>query len=171
MTLTYTLTAAMKAPCRSARSRWRLCGLALLLDRRHQPRPSGSTSLMSPLTITFPPADPDTRADRVLRCRSQLTYRVRQNNNQPWTLTLLADGRSNFRPVHRRYLQRQLDRDAGAAVSERHAEQDRRAAARRGCRQHQPDDDQGQITFRLANSWNYTAGLYTQTIVFTLTAP
>ena len=30
---------------------------------------------------------------------------------------------------------------------------------------------QGQITFRLANSWNYTAGLYTQTVVFTLTAP
>ena len=29
----------------------------------------------------------------------------------------------------------------------------------------------GQITFRLANSWNYTAGLYTQTIVFTLSAP
>jgi hypothetical protein len=30
---------------------------------------------------------------------------------------------------------------------------------------------QGQVTFRLANSWNYTAGLYTQTVVFTLTAP
>ena len=30
---------------------------------------------------------------------------------------------------------------------------------------------QGQVTFRLANSWTYTAGLYTQTIVFTLTTP
>jgi hypothetical protein len=29
----------------------------------------------------------------------------------------------------------------------------------------------GQIAFRLANSWTYTAGLYTQTIVFTLAAP
>jgi hypothetical protein len=30
---------------------------------------------------------------------------------------------------------------------------------------------QGQITFRLANAWTYAAGTYTQTIVFTLSAP
>ena len=29
----------------------------------------------------------------------------------------------------------------------------------------------GSVTFRLANSWNYTAGLYTQTVTFTLSAP
>ncbi|HXW07307.1 MAG TPA: hypothetical protein VD833_18875, partial [Vicinamibacterales bacterium] len=29
----------------------------------------------------------------------------------------------------------------------------------------------GSVTFRLANSWNYSAGTYTQTIVFTLTSP
>ena len=29
----------------------------------------------------------------------------------------------------------------------------------------------GSVTFRLANSWNYAAGMYTQTIVFTLSTP
>ena len=30
---------------------------------------------------------------------------------------------------------------------------------------------QGQVTFRLVNSWTYTSGVYTQVVVFTLTAP
>ena len=29
----------------------------------------------------------------------------------------------------------------------------------------------GSIVFQLANSWNYTSGQYTQTVVFTLSAP
>lgn len=29
----------------------------------------------------------------------------------------------------------------------------------------------GSVTFRLVNAWTYTAGTYTQTVVFTLTAP
>jgi hypothetical protein len=29
----------------------------------------------------------------------------------------------------------------------------------------------GSVTFRLANSWLYSAGNYTQTLVFTLSAP
>jgi hypothetical protein len=29
----------------------------------------------------------------------------------------------------------------------------------------------GSVIFRLANAWTYTAGTYTQTIVFTLSAP
>jgi hypothetical protein len=70
---------------------------------------------------------------------AQLTYRVRQNNDQPpfqnGTLSKtvaqrLAGGIGNLNPTAT-----------------------------------------GQIAFRLANSWNYTAGLYTQTIVFTLSAP
>ena len=30
---------------------------------------------------------------------------------------------------------------------------------------------QGDVTFRFVNSWNYTVGNYTQTITFTLTSP
>ena len=30
---------------------------------------------------------------------------------------------------------------------------------------------QGDVTFRFANSWNYTVGNYTQTITFTLSSP
>ena len=69
-----------------------------------------------------------------------------------------------------RYLQYQLGRHAGAAVPERRDEQDRRAADRLGTG-NQANTSQGQITFRLANSWNYVPGLYTQTVVFTLAAP
>jgi hypothetical protein len=29
----------------------------------------------------------------------------------------------------------------------------------------------GSVVFRLANSWNYSAGIYSQTLVFTLSAP
>jgi hypothetical protein len=29
----------------------------------------------------------------------------------------------------------------------------------------------GSVTFRLANAWTYSTGTYTQTVVFTLTAP
>ena len=32
-------------------------------------------------------------------------------------------------------------------------------------------DSIGSITFRLANSWTYDLGSYTQTILFTLSAP
>ena len=31
--------------------------------------------------------------------------------------------------------------------------------------------ENGSLTFRLANSWTYNAASYTQTLVFTLTAP
>ena len=124
---------------------------------------------MSPLTITFAPADPDT-VPIVASAPVQLTYRVRQNNNQPWTLTVLADGDLISGSVNGRYLQCQLGRDAGAAVSERHLSKTvaQRLASGVG---NLANPSQGQITFRLANSWNYSAGLYTQTIVFTLSAP
>jgi hypothetical protein len=29
----------------------------------------------------------------------------------------------------------------------------------------------GSVVFRLANSWTYSAGFYSQTVVFTLSAP
>jgi hypothetical protein len=31
--------------------------------------------------------------------------------------------------------------------------------------------ENGSVTFRLANAWTYSAGIYTQTLVLTLSAP
>jgi hypothetical protein len=124
---------------------------------------------ISPTAIVFATADPDT-VPIIASAPVQVTYRVRQNNFNPWILSVLAGG----------------DLVAGAAkvdisniswvatpsppfqsgVMSKTVAQ--RVASGTG---NVANTSQGQITFRLANSWNYTAGLYSQTVVFTLTAP
>ena len=71
-------------------------GFAWVLRGRHAARAGTSRGQrldlsVSPLNISFPLADPDT-VPIVSSLTAQLTYRVRQNNNQPWTLTVLAMG-------------------------------------------------------------------------------
>jgi hypothetical protein len=124
---------------------------------------------ISPQTISFPLADPDT-VPVVSSATAQLTYRVRQNNNQPWTLTVLAMGDLNSGlstvdigsvswiatpapPFQNGTLSKVVAQRLAGGVGNLNP------------------TATGQIAFRLANSWNYTAGLYTQTIVFTLSAP
>ncbi len=63
-----------------------------------------------------------------------------------------------------------MGRDACAAVSERTLSKTVAQPLASGTGMVNPTK-QSQITFRLANSWNYNAGLYTQTIVFTLSTP
>ena len=124
---------------------------------------------ISPTTVTFPNSDPDT-VPIVTSAVVQVTYRVRQNNNNPWILSVLANGHliagsatvdiSNVSwvatpspPFQSGVLSRTVAQRVAGGIG------------------NQANASQGQITFRLANSWNYVAGLYTQTIVFTLTAP
>jgi hypothetical protein len=124
---------------------------------------------ISPTTITFPNSDPDT-VPIVSSAVVQVTYRIRQNNNNPWVLSVLANG----------------DLVAGSATVDisnvswvatpsppfQSGVLSRTVAQRvAGGMGNQANASQGQITFRLANSWNYVAGLYTQTIIFTLAAP
>jgi hypothetical protein len=124
---------------------------------------------ISPLTISFPLSDPDT-VPIVSSLTAQLTYRVRQNNNQPWTLTVLAmgdliSGLSTVDIAGVSWIATPAPPFQNGALSKTVAQ---RLAG--GVGNINPTAT-GQIAFRLANSWNYTAGLYTQTIVFTLAAP
>ena len=87
---------------------------------------------------------------------------------RPWTITVRAGGALVSGRLHDSDLERLVDRDAQSAVSERHVEH-RRADARD--RRRNALLQQGDVTFRFANSWNYTVGNYTQTVTFTLTSP
>ena len=145
-----------------------LCGAGTLLV----PAPAAAQRLdlsISPLTISFPLADPDT-VPIVSSLTAQLTYRVRQNNNQPWTLTILAmgdliSGLSTVDIASVSWIATPAPPFQNGTLSKTVAQ---RLAGGDG---NVNPTATGQIAFRLANSWTYTAGLYTQTIVFTLAAP
>jgi hypothetical protein len=125
---------------------------------------------ISPQTISFPLADPDT-VPIVSSVSVQLTYRVRQNDNdQPWTLTVLAmgdliSGLSTVDIGSVSWIATPAPPFQNGTLSKTVAQ---RLAG--GIGNLNPTAT-GQIAFRLANSWTYTAGLYTQTIVFTLSSP
>ena len=123
---------------------------------------------INPTTISFPASDPDT-VPIVSSPSVQITYRVRQNNNEPWTLTLLAmgdliSGLSTVDISNVTWIATPTPFQNGT-MSKTVAQ---RLASGTG---NVNPSQQAQITFRLANSWNYNAGLYAQTIIFTLTAP
>jgi hypothetical protein len=124
---------------------------------------------ISPLTITFPLADPDT-VPVVSSPAVQITYRVRQNNGAPWTLAVLAlgdllSGLATIDISNVTWIATPAPPFQNGTLS--------RTVAQRlaGGTDNVNPAATGQITFRLANSWTYTAGLYTQTLVFTLSAP
>jgi hypothetical protein len=124
---------------------------------------------VSPTIVTFPNADPDT--EPVVTASLQVTYRVRQNTvNRPWTMTILANGHlvagaATVDISNVSWVATPSPPFESGVLSRTVAQ---RIAAGTG---NVASSTQGQITFRLTNSWNYDAGLYTQTIVLTLTAP
>jgi hypothetical protein len=124
---------------------------------------------INPTTITFPSSDPDT-APVVLSVPVQVTYRIRQNNNAPWTMTVraLGDLNSGLSTVDIS----NVTWIATPAPPFQNGTMSRLVAQRlaSGTGNINPAE-QGQITFRLANSWNSDAGVYTQVVLFTLTAP
>ena len=124
---------------------------------------------IAPRTISFPSTDPDA-APVVTSAPVQVTYRIRQNANAPWTLTVLAGGDliSGSATVDIA----NVSWVASPAPPFQHGTLSKTVAQRlaSGTGNETPAR-QGQVTFRLANSWTYTAGVYTQVVVFTLTAP
>ena len=143
-------------------------GLALLASgAAAQPGPKLDISI-TPVTTTFPLSDPDT-VPIVAATPVQITYRIRQNEG-PWTLTVLANGDLLAGPStvdisNVTWVATPAPPFQNGVLSKTVAQ---RLASGTGTVN---PARQGQVTFRLANAWNYTAGLYTQTIVFTLTAP
>lgn len=124
---------------------------------------------LSPAVISFPSSDPDT-VPLVTAPPVQLTYRVRGNGKSPWSLTVLAggdllSGPSQVDISNVTWVATPAPPFQSGTLSKTVAQ---RVAS--GIGNVNPDSI-GSIIFRLANSWTYSTGTYTQTILFTLSAP
>ena len=124
---------------------------------------------VAPAAIVIPTADPDV-VPVVSAAPANIEYRVRQNGNNPWQLTVLASGdlvsgastiavsevtwvATPSPPFRNGTLSRSLAQTVAAGTG---------SVSR---------PSSGSITFRLTNSWTYDAGIYTQSLIFTLSAP
>ena len=124
---------------------------------------------ITPTTVVFATADPDT-VPVITSTVVQISYRIQQNNFQPWMLSVLAggdlvSGTATVDISNISWVATPSPPFQNGVMSKTVAQ---RVASGTG---NVANTSQGQITFRLANSWNYVAGLYTQSVVFTLTAP
>jgi hypothetical protein len=124
---------------------------------------------INPTTITFPSSDPDT-VPIVSSVPVQISYRVRQNNNRPWTMSVYAlgnlnSGLSSVDISNVTWIATPAPPFQAGTLARLVAQ---RVASGNG---NVNPTQQGQLTFRLANSWTYDAGVYTQIVIFTLSAP
>lgn len=124
---------------------------------------------LSPRIVSFPSSDPDL-VPIVIAAPIQVTYRVLQNNNAPWSLTLLAggdllSGPSTVDITNVSWVATPAPPFQSGTLSKTIAQ---RVASGTG---NVNPTSIGSVTFRLANSWTYSAGTYTQTVIFTLSAP
>ena len=124
---------------------------------------------IAPSTITFAAADPDL-VPIITSATVQVTYRIQQNNFNPWVLSVLANGdlvagTATVDISNISWVATPAPPFQNGVMSRTVAQ---RVASGTG---NVADPSLGQITFRLANSWNYVPGLYTQTVVFTLSTP
>jgi hypothetical protein len=123
---------------------------------------------VSPASITFASADPDLSAS-VAAAPVVIRVRVRQNSG-PWTLTVLAGGDLIAGPATVDITN--VSWTATPAPPYQNGTLSKTVAQRMasGTGNVNPAAN-GSVTFRLANSWTYSAGTYTQTLIFTLSAP
>jgi hypothetical protein len=123
---------------------------------------------VSPAAITFASADPDV-SPTVASAPVLVSIRIRQSAG-PWRLTLLANGdlisgSSTVDITNVTWTATPAPPFQNGTLSKTVAQ-----SVATGTGNVNPAQN-GSLTFRLANSWNYDAGTYTQTIVFTLSAP
>ena len=123
---------------------------------------------VSPLSISFASANPDV-SPVIAAAPIVVTVRVRQNTG-PWSLTVLANGDllsggSTVDIANVTWTATPAPPFRGGTLSKTVAQ-----TVASGTGTVNPAQN-GSVTFRLANSWTYSAGNYTQTIVFTLSAP
>lgn len=124
---------------------------------------------ITPAVVSFPSSDPDT-TPLMIAAPVQVSYRVRQNNFNPWTLTVLAggdlnSGSSTVDISNVTWVATPAPPFQNGTLSKTVAQ-----TLASGTGNVNPTQT-GSITFRVANSWTYSAGIYTQTVTFTLSAP
>ena len=123
---------------------------------------------VSPASISFAAADPDVMPV-IAAAPVVVTVRVRQNAST-WTLTVLAGGDLIAGPATVDISN--VSWTATPAPPYQNGTLSKTVAQRlaSGTGNVNPAQN-GSVTFRLANAWTYSAGNYTQTLVFTLSSP
>ena len=142
-----------------------LCVLPSLAAAQAGPRLEIS---VSPTSVSFPSANPDI-SPVVAAAPVVVTIRIRQATG-PWSLTVLANGDLIAGPSTVDITN--VSWTATPAPPFQNGVLSKTVAQRMasGTGNVNPATN-GSVTFRLANSWNYNAGVYTQTVTFTLSAP
>jgi len=123
---------------------------------------------VSPASVSFPSANPDV-SPVVAAAPVVVTIRIRQSSG-PWSLTVLANGdllagASTVDITNVSWTATPAPPFQNGVLSKTVAQ-----SMASGTGNVNPATN-GSVTFRLANAWNYNAGLYTQTVTFTLSAP
>ena len=124
---------------------------------------------VSPAVIGFASVDPDT-VPVMSSAPVTINYRIQQNNKQTWLLTVIASGDLVSGPSivdisAVSWIATPAPPFQNGTLSKSVA---RTVATGPG---NQASPATGSLTFRLANSWTYDAGIYAQSIVFTLSTP
>jgi hypothetical protein len=126
------------------------------------------TLTVSQPTVAFVAGDPDT-APTIAAAPIVVTVRVQQNSG-PWTLSVQADG--DLLSGASSIPATQITWTASPAPPFQNGTLNKVVGQTMasGTGNLNPAIG-GSVVFRLANSWTYSAGFYSQTVVFTLSAP
>lgn len=144
-------------------------GLAAWVLLGGSPAAQNVSLQVRPNSITFPTADPDV-VPAVDAQPLIIRYQIRNNDGQGWRLTVLAAGdliggtsvidignvswtATPTPPFQGGTLSRTVEQTVASGFGNVQQSQT------------------GTLTFRLSNLWSYDVGVYTQSIVFTLSAP
>ena len=124
---------------------------------------------ISPSAIAIPSADPDAMP-AVTAAPLAVSYRVRQNSRGTWLLTVQANGdlesgESTIDITAVSWTAAPSPPFQNGTLSKTTAQT---VASGSG---NQASPATGHVTFTLTNSWTYDTGIYTQTLVFTLSTP
>lgn len=156
----------------SSRRLRRIAGAGALALGLGLPAPAAAqrvTLALQPTTITFQSADPDTTP--VIPAQSiVIRYRVQQNAGGAWRLTVLAAGDLISGPASIDISNVSWTATPNPPFQAGTLSKTVEQTVASGSDNVNPQQT-GTLVFRLVNSWNYSVGTYTQSFVFTLSAP
>ena len=144
------------------------CALGLVFAPEAAAQPTLRLTI-TPATITFAAADPDTTPS-IAAPSVTVSYRVRSNATGSWRISLLASGdltagTATIPITNVTWTASPTPPFQAGTLSGTLAQT---LASGSGNVQ---DTTTGTVVFRLANSWTYNVGTYSTSVVFTLTAP
>jgi hypothetical protein len=124
---------------------------------------------LTPSTVSFQSADPDT-TPVVTSPTVSVRYRVQQNAGAQWRITVLATGDlvtggASIPVSNVSWIATPSPPFQNGILS---ATVEQLVASGTG---NVVPPETGTMTFRLVNSWTYAAGVYSQSFVFTISAP